>query len=496
MPRTLFAKLLLVFLLFGGMMTLVCAIVMRGTHELYHREFDQTSNRGLAQQYIDAQFFLGTEPLNGDTVHRGIAKLAEVNPDIDIYLVDGGGAVVASTVPAIERKRNRIELDPIRKFIGGKIGLPILGADPRDASDRKVFSAAALSVPNCPAEFLYIVLHRQDHVPSAQRLKWYYAIGEGTGVVLAVAAFAIVASLVMLRALTRRLSTLDAAMQRFRLSNFSALPVDPALHPADQSDEIERLGKVFGELAERVQRQVEELKGTDRMRRELLTNVSHDLRSPLATLQVHLESMALQQSTLTTSEQEEYLAIAFKQTRHLGRLVDQLMHAAKLDSNQVTVRAEPFQLADLAQDVLQKFERAARERGIELHADIAHEPPLVCADIGSIERVLDNLIENALQHAPGSSSITLAISLKENVVRCSVSDAGAGIPESEQKKIFERFYRINKSRSGDMGNAGLGLSIVKQILALHGSDIHVESELGVGTTFWFDLPIAGSVGGR
>ncbi|MGE0114943.1 MAG: sensor histidine kinase [Steroidobacteraceae bacterium] len=490
MPRTLFAKLLLVFLMFGAMMTLVFIFVMRGSHELYHREFDQTINRDLAQQYIDAQFFRGAEPLNGDTIHLGIARLAEINPDIDIYLLDAGGAVVGSSVPPSERKRNRIEVAPVRAFIGGEVSLPILGADPRDASDRKVFSAAPLKVPNCPAEFLYIVLHRQDHEPSAQRLKTNYAIGEGAGVVLSVMAFAIVSSLLMLRSLTRRLGSLDAAMQRFRKSNFSALPADPAFLPADQSDEIERLGEVFGELAERVQTQFEELKRTDNMRRELLANVSHDLRTPLATLQVHLESMALQQSTLTASEREEYLSIAFKQTRHLGRLIDQLMHAAKLDSNQVTVQAEPFQLADLAQDVIRKFELAARERGIELQTDIAHEPPLVYADIGLIERVLDNLIENALQHAPASSFIRIGVSIKERFVRCSVSDAGAGIPESERHKIFERFYRIDKSRSGDMGNAGLGLSIVKQILTLHGCDIHVESESGRGTVFWFDLPVA------
>jgi len=169
------------------------------------------------------------------------------------------------------------------------------------------------------------------------------------------------------------------------------------------------------------------------------------------------------------------------------------MQAAKLDSNQVAVEAEPFQLAELVQDVAQKFELAARERGIELHADIAHEPPLVYADIGLIERVLNNLIENALQHAATSTLVKLQVSKASAGVRFSVSDNGAGIPQDELQKIFERFYRIDKSRSGDRGNAGLGLSIVKQILALHGSDIQVESELGRGTTFWFELPFATSV---
>jgi two-component system OmpR family sensor kinase len=416
--------------------------------------------------------------------------LAEVNPDIDIYLIDGEGGVVESSVPDTERRRDRIDLEPVRRFVAGNAGLPIVGTDPRDVRDHRVFSAAPLRIPDCPAEFLYIVLHRQDHAPGGQRLKTYYAIGESAGVVLAVAIFAAIASLLMLRALTRRLGGLESAMQQFRDSNFSTLALEPPAQPNDRSDEIDRLAHLFGELSERVRKQFDELKDTDRMRRELLSSISHDLRTPLATQQVHLESLVLQSSGLTAAEREEYLTIALKQTRQLSRLVDQLMQAAKLDGHQVTVEAEPFQLAELVQDVAQKFELAARERGIELRADISPEPPLVYADIGLIERVINNLIENALQHASTSRLVKLQVSRVGAGVRFSVSDSGMGIPQDELQKVFERFYRIDKSRRSDKGNAGLGLSIVKRILDLHRCAIHVESEVGRGTTFWFDLPVA------
>ncbi len=489
MPRTLFGKLLVVFLLFGGLMTVVGLIVIRSSHEHYHQQLDQTVNRTLAQQYIDAKFFLGDEPLNADTVHHGITKLAEVNPDIDIYLVDRGGGIVASSVPEADRKRHKIDLDPIRAFIGGKVGFPISGTDPREETDDRVFSAATLSVPNCPASFLYIVLRQEDHGKDARRLKTYYELGEGMGVIVTAAILALGASLLILRTLTRPLGKLEDAMQRFRGSNFSELPNDATLRPVEQSDEIERLGRIFGELAERIQAQMQELKRTDSMRRELLTNVSHDLRTPLATLQAHLETLAMKETKLTDAERQDYLHTSITQSHRLSRLVDQLLQAAKLDANQVTVAAEPFQLAELVQDVAQKFELTARSKGVTLNAEIAEGLSLAQADIGLIERVLDNLIENALQHTPSGGQVRLHLSAVAGSIRCAVIDSGPGIPESEQQRIFDRFYRIDKSRSGGVGNAGLGLSIVAQMLALHGTSIHVQSEIGSGAKFWFDLPI-------
>lgn len=149
-----------------------------------------------------------------------------------------------------------------------------------------------------------------------------------------------------------------------------------------------------------------------------------------------------------------------------------------------------MQLGELAQDVLQKFQLAAEKKGITLRADIHPEVGFVRADMGLIERALENLIENALEHTRPGGRISLAVLPQDGRVRVQVSDTESGIPAEDLPHVFERFYRVDKARSGDSDGAGLGLAIVKRILDLRHGEINVESAVAVGTTFWFALPAA------
>ena len=237
--------------------------------------------------------------------------------------------------------------------------------------------------------------------------------------------------------------------------------------------------------------QVETLRDTDEMRRTLVANLSHDLRTPLTSLQAHLDTLAAKDGELTTTERRDYLANASRQTRRLTRLVAQLLDLAKLDGGQIVPHREPFQSAELLQDIAQKFTLTAAARDILIRTDYSGTLPLVMGDIGLIERVLDNLIDNAIQHSPPSAVVTLrATRAGPERIRFAVEDSGPGIPGEEQTRIFDRFYRGDLSRSAGTGNSGLGLAIVKGILGLHDAAINVESTHGSGTRFSFELPIA------
>ncbi len=159
LPRTLFGRLLLVFMLFGVVMTGALLVVMQVSHRLYHLEFDQTVNRDLARSYVEANFLLTDAPLNAATLHRGIRKLAAANPQIDVYLLDNEGQIVAASVPLASLTRSQVDMDPVREFLAGRAA-PILGADPRDREHRTVFSAAPFDVADCPGDVLYLVLKR------------------------------------------------------------------------------------------------------------------------------------------------------------------------------------------------------------------------------------------------------------------------------------------------------------------------------------------------
>jgi hypothetical protein len=296
-------------------------------------------------------------------------------------------------------------------------------------------------------------------------------------------------SLLFLRLLTRRLGVLEDAIRRFRDANGIATPFRHESGAPSGGDEVDRLEALFGDLAARIEAQMAALKSTDVMRRELLANVSHDLRTPLTTLLAHLETLQMKQSELTSQERGEYLDVATRQSQRIGLLVEQLLEAAKLEAGQVTVNVEPFPIGELLQDVVQKFALAARDCGVALDVDAMAAATMVSGDIALLERVLDNLIDNALRHTPVGGRVTVQSQPRGERVRIAVIDSGPGLTREEAERAFERFYRGDPGRSTRSGQSGLGLAIVKSILELHGSNIAVDSQPGHGASFYFELPI-------
>ena len=489
-PRTLFGKLLLLFLSFGALMTGVFLFVMHVSHERYHLESDQRVNRDLARQYVAAQLLLPESPAAKHPFADALRRISAINPNVDLYVLDEHGSILDTATTVHPLVRAHVDLGPVAQFLNGRATFPLLGDDPTDAQHRDVFSAARLSVTGTAAAYLYIVLNRHEETAAAGRLKEIYSLSEDAGVVLAATILAFAGSILFLRVLTRRFSVLQQDIERFRDDRSMVLPQAALAGERAAEDEIERLRRLFVELAERMRAQMQELHQTDDMRRELLANVSHDLRTPLTTLQTHLETLTLR-DTLSADEQREYLAVALQQCRRLVKLVDQLLELAKLDARQVAFSPEAFQLAELVQDVVLKSTLAARRAVVTLGME-APPPdlPLVTGDIALIERVLDCLLENAIRFARTGGSVTVRMQREPQCVRVCVHDTGRGIPENERARVFDRFYRGDKSRPSDSGHAGLGLSIARGILELHGRSIDFVSASQEGTTFFFDLPVA------
>jgi hypothetical protein len=259
-------------------------------------------------------------------------------------------------------------------------------------------------------------------------------------------------------------------------------------------DEIDRLEALFKALAARIEAQMAQLKSVDSARREMLANLSHDLRTPITTLLAHLESLQMVEAPLDERERVEYIEVAMRQGRRITQLIEQLLEAAKLECGQGSVRLETFPIGELLHDVLHKFALAARERGVSLGASVQPEGLRVCGDIALLERVFDNLIENALRHTPDGGRVTVSAGRAGLRARLAVSDSGTGMTPEEAARAFDRFYRGDHGRSTASGQAGLGLAIVKSILDLHGTTISVDSQPGRGTSFLFDLDTPDAVG--
>lgn len=258
---------------------------------------------------------------------------------------------------------------------------------------------------------------------------------------------------------------------------------------------MHHLARAFGELSERVGRQVAELQRHETQRRELLANVSHDLRTPLTLMQGYLQTMLLRHGDMSRAEERSCLEVATRHAERLGALVADLFDFATLEGSAQGLQRERLSITELVQDTAQKFAFHAAGRGVCIECRLPDDVAMVDGNIGLLERALQNLVDNALRHTPQGGRVTLAVATSERRAFLSVSDTGVGIAPESLPRVFERYFqapRVEGLKSGRPGTgAGLGLAITQRIVALHGSEIHVASTVGVGTVFSFELPLAG-----
>jgi signal transduction histidine kinase len=310
-----------------------------------------------------------------------------------------------------------------------------------------------------------------------------------THVGIGVLIFSALAALLVFNFLTPRVRALAIAVDRFRDSGFTQPIRLSSANPG--GDDIGRLAAAVEAMSERIVEQLALLEQTEVRRRELLANVSHDLRTPLASMQGYLEILLLKHGTLRPDEERSYIEVAAKHSERLGRLIRDLFQLTKLEAHELEPQCECFPIAELVQDVVEKFQLAANKRNLRLSIRLTDRHAQLHADIGMIESVLENLIENAMRHTPAGGAICVeVVPLQDARVAVRVADTGRGIPADELPTIFDRYYRVDRGEASDAGSTGLGLAITRHIIDLHGGTIQVDSVLGEGTTFTFELPLA------
>mgnify|MGYP002713121117 CR=1 FL=1 len=397
------------------------------------------------------------------------SRYMHINPAIEIYLLDRDGRILAFEAPEKRIKRKRVDLAPIRRFLSADASLPILGDDPRDTHRRKVFSAAPVPLEGPARQYLYVILGGEAYDSVRALLRESYFSQITLAGAAAILAFGLLAGTLIFNVLTRRLRWLSEVMDRFRASGFREhRPY--AGHAAD-SDEIDRLGASFDAMAGRIVEQVDALEQQDTLRRNLVANVSHDLRTPLAALQGYLETLMMKAEEMEPEERRRQLATAFRQGERLTRLVDQLFELSKLEAQEAEPDFEPLSWGELVHDVAQKFRLNAEKKNVTLKVEAPQDLPLLQGDVAMLDRVMDNLVENALRHTPEGGRVTVQATAAGDTVETAVLNTGSAIPAEAQPHLFERFYRSPDRRGA---GAGLGLAIARRIAELHAGRIEVD----------------------
>jgi signal transduction histidine kinase len=490
MIKTLYGKLsailLAIFLVIGVFYMLLMLFVTR----IHVQEAAQSLNYNLAEYLVSEKLFIEEGRINEEALKESFHMLMEINPNIELYLLDTEGNIMAYSAPPEKVKRKRVSTEPIEGFLRGSETLPLVGDDPRNPLGRKVFSAAAVPKGGPAEGYLYIILGGEEFDSVAGLFRKSYILRLSIGGAMAGLVFALLAGIFLFGLLTRRLHRLAGEMEAFERSDFRESAMLPLKQKGDRGDEIEKLEGIFAQMSTRIIQQMDRIRKSDSLRRELVSHISHDLRTPLTTMQGYMETLLLKDAELTPEERRTYVETAIEHGKRLNKLVSGLFELAKLEAQERAVHSEPFNLDELIQDVVQKFRLRAVGQGVGIHTHAGRELPFVHADIALIERVMENLLDNALRYTPKDGSVNVLLEHREDAVSVRVSDTGAGIPPEELPGIFERFRQeAGGGRSDASGHAGLGLAITRRILRLHGSDITVESTVNVGTTFTFALPV-------
>lgn len=300
------------------------------------------------------------------------------------------------------------------------------------------------------------------------------------------------AGLVLLVWTSRRISRLSAAMSDFTDGN-----LDRRVR-AGGRDEIDDLGRHFNQMAGHIGQMVESLRQKEQFQRQLIANVSHDLRTPMASIQGNVEALRLRFDRLDDAQRARALETIGGNLAHLDRLVERMLVLSRLDAGQAVLQPEEFSIVELSESVLRRCEHLALPGGLRLALDAPARLPLVLADPLQVTQVLQNLVENAIKFNRPQGSVTVALAEAGGRVRVSVADTGQGIDAADLPHVFERFYTGDaaRTRRGEAPghlrhSSGLGLAIAAKVVEAHGSRLEVDSRPGEGATFSFHLPAAG-----
>lgn len=489
MLRSLFGRLtLLVVALF----LIASALLLKladSNNENYGDLVQQSLHRDLATRMIQENGLLKSGRIDQTALADTFHTLMLLGPAYEIYTLDTQGKIlIYSADPGLVRS-TKIDLTPVKSFIRGA-GLPSYAQDPRNPGQHKIFSAAEIKDASGVAMgYLYVILRSQQQTAIERTFAWQGLENQARNVALVALSFTALIFILLFAQLARPLRSLSTAMTKLRQRGFkdaAALPL--AALPGWASSEVVQLHQSFSELMHSLSVQFNQIKDEERLRRELLSHITHDLKTPLAALQGYLETWLLQ---FSQREGHEYIAVALRNAEQLNTLVDQLVELARLEGGVETLRLEPIAIAELAQDVLSKFALRAEKLGITLQVTPRDTSLMIQADIGKLERVLSNLIDNALRHTPTGGTISIELSRSPNCASLliTVRDSGLGIPADDLERIFEPNFRGNYGFADNAVHLGLGLAIVRRLLELHETRIRVMSEPGNGTAFNFGLPL-------
>jgi signal transduction histidine kinase len=293
---------------------------------------------------------------------------------------------------------------------------------------------------------------------------------------------AFVASVLIVGPVRSRIRELRGAAARLGAGELTARARD------DGADEVAELARAFNAMADELQRRAAALDASDRARRQLIADVSHELMTPLTAILGHLETLTMTEVRLDDEKRLQQIAITTREAKRLERLIGDLLDMARLEAGGRELDIEAVETRDLFEQVAAHHEHDCRTRNIRIVTSVAGGAEVLSVDPFRLEQAIENVTANALRHTPDGGTIELRAERAGETVAVTVTDSGEGIPPEHLPHIFDRFYKADQARTGTASGSGLGLSIVRAIVQRHGGTVTAANAPGGGAMFEFLLP--------
>ena len=478
--------------------SICCAFIILASLLYYWSSSLAEHSKFQAEQKLHSQLaehLASDNPLLQDGVYDKAAlknlfhTLMLLGPAFEFYFLDPAGNILTYSAEPSKIKRKKVELSPLVNVISNSDNFPIFGDDPRSEYKQKIFSAAPIYRGENLQGYLYVIIGGENYDSIFSQAKDSEHIQQYGTLLIGAIILLLIVLLSVFRYFTAPIKQLAREMKSINTIKRNQEKTTLTHWKNPEHNEVHLLGATFNAMVKQINQQFSQLTENDRIRRELLAHLSHDLRTPLATMQGYIETIAMKGDELTTQERSEYIATVQRNGKQLKRLIDQIFELAHLEDGQVAVSLETFAIGELLHDIIAKFSLKAKEKHINLSLEPQQCRFIVYSDIAKLERVITNLLENAIRHTNENGKVTITVSQQNDKIKIAVSDNGSGISSDDIAYVFDARYRASNAIEDKTKHAGLGLAISQKLSKILNSEIFVESKIGQGSSFSFSLPV-------
>ncbi len=450
----------------------------------YHQASIQLLNKDVAAHI--AKF---TSPFENDTINKQKADSVFYNamvlsPSAEVYFLDTGGNVIAFHASEKEIKLWTIPLGNINNYIASEGKAYIKAPDPRDPLHSKIFSAAAVYGKTKKLGYIYVILESKTSENIISTLFGSHISSLAVTVFAVIIVLSLLISAFYLTRIRKSFDRMIRVLQRFESGDYTAR------FPANKKGDLAPVTTAFNKMADLLSQHIHTLTKSEQERKDFIAAISHDLRTPLAIARGYAETLDIKKdsSKLTEPQRREYIQLILQKIQQVETMVQQLFDLSKMEAASFQPHKEPFVLSEIVQELVNTFQLAAAERGVSLRCTQCQYHVWVHADVGMMERVAQNLIENALKSTPGGGSIEVSIIVENQNLVFSIANTGKPLPEDLLQWIN------NLKENTDLLNKrpvqlGLGLLIVQKILLLHDSSLEAYTYKGSRNIFTFPMPV-------